>query len=75
MAMSASIGWAPRVPVMGARQDAIASGLIHRVMSPRWRSDCSYSRQFLTRYAVLYLGCREGRLWGSGMRFTVGYQG
>src|ERR1043166_9403473 len=41
-------------------------------MSPRSRSDLLYARQFFMRYAVLYLGCRWGRLWGSVIRFTVG---
>src|SRR5262249_14549069 len=39
------------------------------------RSDWSYSRQFVTRYAVLYFGCRLARLWGSVMHFTVGCWG
>ncbi len=36
---------------------AIASGVNHRVTSPRWTSARSYAGQFPMRYFVLYLGC------------------
>src|SRR5215510_11431884 len=44
-------------------------------MSPRLRSDWSYSRQFVTRYAVVSFGCRWARVWGSVMHSTVGCWG
>ena len=41
----------------GTSHVAIASGVNHRVTSPRWTSARSYAGQFPTRYFVLYLGC------------------
>ena len=47
----------PRVPTPTASHVAIASGVNHRVTSPRWTSARSYAGQFPTRYFVVYLGC------------------
>ena len=46
-----------RLPTPTASHVAIASGVNHRVTSPRWTSARSYAGQFPTRYFVLYLGC------------------
>ena len=46
----------PRAPADLETQFAVASSLNQIVTSPRARSPCSYSRQFLTRYSVLYAG-------------------
>ena len=45
------------MPTPTASHVAIASGVNHRVTSPRWTSARSYAGQFPTRYFVLYLGC------------------
>ena len=47
----------PRLPTPTASHVAIASGVNHRVTSPRWTSARSYAGQFPTRYFVVYLGC------------------
>ena len=57
MATSEYCSCPPRVPTPTASHVAIASGVNHRVTSPRWTSARSYAGQFPTRYFVLYLGC------------------
>ena len=47
----------PRLPTPTASHVAIASGVNHRVTSPRWTSARSYAGQFPTGYFVVYLGC------------------
>ena len=47
----------PRLPTPTAAHVATASGVSHRVTSPRWTSARSYAGQFPTRYLVVYLGC------------------
>ena len=62
---SARFRWQPRSTAAARRacrrptasHVAIASGVNHRVTSPRWTSARSYAGQFPTRYFVLYLGC------------------
>ena len=62
---SARFRWQPRSTAAALRacrrprppHVAIASGVNHRVTSPRWTSARSYAGQFPTRYFVLYLGC------------------
>ena len=57
MATSEYCSCPPRLPTPTASHVAIASGVNHRVTSPRWTSARSYAGQFPTRYFVLYLGC------------------
>ena len=57
MATSEYCSCPPRVPTPTASHVAIASGVNHRVTSPRWTSARSYAGQFPTRYFVVYLGC------------------
>ena len=57
MATSEYCSGPPRLPTPTASHVAIASGVNHRVTSPRWTSARSYAGQFPTRYVVLYLGC------------------
>ena len=45
-----------RLPMPGAAQAVIASGVSQRVTSPRRTSVRSYAGQFPTRYLVLYFG-------------------
>ena len=57
MATSEYCSCPPRLPTPTASHVAIASGVNHRVTSPRWTSARSYAGQFPTRYFVVYLGC------------------
>ncbi len=57
MATSEYCSCPPRLPTPTASHVAIASGVNHRVTSPRWTRARSYAGQFPTRYFVLYLGC------------------
>ena len=57
MATSEYCSCPPRLPTPTASHVAIASGVNHRLTSPRWTSARSYAGQFPTRYFVLYLGC------------------
>ena len=57
MATSDYCNWPPRLPTPAASHVAIASGVNHRVTSPRWTSARSYAGQSPTRYFVVYLGC------------------
>ena len=57
MATSEYCSCPPRLPTPTASHVAIASGVNHRVTSPRWTSARSYAGQFPTRYFVLYLRC------------------
>ena len=57
MATSEYCSCPPRLPTPTASHVAIASGVNHRVTSPRWTSARSYAGQFPTRYVVVYLGC------------------
>ena len=62
---SARFRWQPRSTAAALRACRrprpptwpIASGVNHRVTSPRWTSARSYAGQFPTRYFVVYLGC------------------
>ena len=56
MATSEYCSCPPRLPTPTASHVAIASGVNHRVTSPRWTSAPSYAGQLPTRYFVLYLG-------------------
>ena len=47
----------PGRPEGDGRHASVAAAESHRVTSPRWTSARSYSRQFPTRYVVLYFGC------------------
>ena len=57
MATSEYCSCPARLPTPTASHVAIASGVNHRVTSPRWTSARSYAGQFPTRYFVLHLGC------------------
>ena len=57
MATSEYCSCPARLPTPTASHVAIASGVNHRVTSPRWTSARSYAGQFPTRYFVVYLGC------------------
>ncbi len=46
----------PGRPEGDGRHASVAAAESHRVTSPRWTSARSYSRQFPTRYVVLYFG-------------------
>ena len=46
----------PGRPEGDGRHASVASAESHRVTSPHWTSARSYSRQFPTRYVVLYFG-------------------
>ena len=62
---SARFRWQPRSTAAALRACRrprpptwrFASGVNHRVTSPRWTSARSYAGQFPTRYFVVYLGC------------------
>ena len=46
----------PGRPEGDGRHASVAAAESHRVTSPHWTSARSYSRQFPTRYGVLYFG-------------------
>ncbi|MFT5052693.1 MAG: hypothetical protein ACI8QZ_004129 [Chlamydiales bacterium] len=56
MARSEYFRGAPRLRDTLGFQALIASGVIQRVMSPRWTRALSWLAQLETRYLVLYFG-------------------